>query len=320
MTRRTRLINKPWQLCILVLLALASCGEQPPVHSNSDDRAANSASPPASGLAPLRANRASRATAGAIVGASEAGPRLTPEEEAFGNLLSEIVDEDGYVRYEALAREPHAAQLRKAVENYEVAPPPDTDGAKKALWCNAYNANVLAMIAQQQRQTGNVATVKEIPGFFDEKPIKVCGESLTLDQLEGRLRKLGDPRIHGALVGGARSCPPLRREPFMAHRIDEQLNDQCRRWLDDNLKNRASERMLLLSETFKWFAEDFNVQPFGGARGFVKKFSRPRGLIRDLLNRMPAVEIGYLPHDWRLNQSRDVNPTHSTAGSGNSQP
>ncbi|MCZ6836096.1 MAG: DUF547 domain-containing protein, partial [Planctomycetota bacterium] len=126
----------------------------------------------------------------------------------------------------------------------------------------------------------------------------------TLNILENdRIRPLGDPRTHAALVCAATSCPPLMAVPYFGPKIDEQLDAQCRLWVNDSQRNRVEDGKLLLSEIFKWYGVDFEVEPYGGVVGFVKTYATPGSDLASFLDSNPDPEIEWLTYDWTLNRA-----------------
>jgi hypothetical protein len=112
---------------------------------------------------------------------------------------------------------------------------------------------------------------------------------------------MGDPRIHSAIVCASLSCPPLRREAYRAERLEEQLDDNMRRWLADPRKGvraDAATGTLFVSSIFKWFAEDF--EPAGGTAAFVERYG-PEAAARVTQRAGEDVRIRYLDYDWSLN-------------------
>ena len=69
---------------------------------------------------------------------------------------------------------------------------------RKAFYINAYNL----LVIQAAAESYPIASVNEIPGFFDRQKHQVAGESLTLNKLEKeRLLKItNDARLHFVLV------------------------------------------------------------------------------------------------------------------------
>lgn len=176
-----------------------------------------------------------------------------------------------------------------------------------AYLINAYNAIVLLQVIDAypiKRSRSPAALLRpansvwQIDGFFSTHKHRVAGRDLTLDQIEHEwLRaRLQEPRIHFALVCAARSCPPLRSEAYHPDRLDAQLDEQARRFLNDRAHNRFSRDGAELSEIFKWFAEDFGGEP--GLRAYLSRYLHP-----DLSTRVrdPDYRIRYIDYDWALN-------------------
>lgn len=176
-----------------------------------------------------------------------------------------------------------------------------------AFLINAYNAIVLQQVLDDypiQRSTHPSALVRpansvwQIDGFFGVLTHRLWGRDLTLDQIEHEwLRaKLKEPRIHFALVCAARSCPPLRTEAYRGNKLDAQLDEQARQFLNNRERNRFGEQKAELSEIFKWFAEDFGGEK--GLRAYLGKY-----LNAELRARMQSTGyvIGYIDYDWTLN-------------------
>ena len=222
----------------------------------------------------------------------------------YAALLKDVVTPDGLVRYDVLGEPPRCRSLQEIVAAYAKADLPSGDDEKMAFLCNAYNVNVLKMVVGDTAKE-DFTSVMDIPGFFDTLSITVAGKQMTLNALENEhIRPIGDPRIHAALVCAAMSCPPLRGEPYTAKRLDEQLNDQCRRWINDRTKIRVDEKGLGVSMIMQWYGDDFSVEPYGGVVGFVRAFAEPLGPIRLRLLREDKPQVHFLKYNWRLNRAR----------------
>jgi hypothetical protein len=127
-----------------------------------------------------------------------------------------------------------------------------------AFWINLYNAGALYVAAVAAKS--GVDSVLRVPGGFQRTWTNVAGEALSLDDIEhGKVRRFGDPRIHGALVCGSVSCPTLRYEPFTGAALDDQLDAQMRAFLTDGGARADREaRTLILSRLFLWYGGDFS--------------------------------------------------------------
>ena len=228
---------------------------------------------------------------------------LAAAERKLSTLLSNVVTADGLVRYDLIAQAANRRLIRDVVAYYSKAKLPSKTQQKLAFLCNAYNVNALAL-ADRNNPNQGLKSVRDVAGFFDELTVVVSGQGMTLNDLENKhVRPLGDPRVHAALVCAALSCPPLRREPYRADRLDEQLDDQCRRWINDPSKNRAGDSTLWLSEILEWYKDDFNIEPYDDRLGFVQTFADPQGPIRSYIQTAGVPRIRWLTYDWRLNRA-----------------
>jgi hypothetical protein len=132
--------------------------------------------------------------------------------------------------------------------------------------------------------------------------VRLFGATTTLDFLEHKVlrKEYDDPRIHFALVCAAKSCPPLRSEAYQAGKLDEQLDDQGRKFLADPFKNRVDprEHVIYLSPIFKWYAGDFEKKA-----GMVLQFLKPfwPESVRQELER-GDFKVRYREYDWSLNE------------------
>jgi len=139
---------------------------------------------------------------------------------------------------------------------------PDSLGRSEALayWVNLYNGHALALAARTQA-AGESSVLRDSQEFHGPTAT-IAGEELSLDDIEhGKVRRLKDPRIHGALVCGSVSCPTLRSKPFDGSAIEDQLEEQMQAFMTagavviDEKNNRIS-----LSRIFYWYGADF-VRP-----------------------------------------------------------
>jgi hypothetical protein len=324
------------RLCVIAILLAGGCGGE------GEERAAPTTTPAATSAASPESTEGESPTVPEVpaveeaaptphAGASEAEPEPerepepepaseirtpAPKEDAlatepppeeptltYADLLDRIVTDAGLVRYDLLAEPPLNAALDAAIERFADAGLPDDEKARLALWCNAYNANVLSMALAESGKEGFI-NVLEVPGFFDRREITVAGEAMTLNGLENeKIRPLKDPRTHGALVCAAMSCPPLREEPYTADRLDAQLDDQCQRWVNESSKFRLIDGRLGMSEILKWHGEDFRTPPFGNEIGFVLAYANPFSRMTGYILNTQRPQVAWIPFDWSLNQA-----------------
>jgi hypothetical protein len=231
----------------------------------------------------------------------------------YETVLRTYVNADGLVDYPALQANP---QVLKDFVARLGSVSPDTYAAwseneKVAFLINAYNAITLESIINQNPLKGSI---KDIFGVWNFKKHTVMGRSLTLDNIEHDiLRKdFQEPRIHAALVCAAISCPPLRQEPYTGENLDEQLDDQVRKWLfsPNGLQIDRTQNRVAISSIFNWFGEDWQAQytaegKFTGsakersALNFISNYVNPED--KEYLEQ-GNYSLNYLNYDWSLNR------------------
>jgi hypothetical protein len=163
---------------------------------------------------------------------------------------------------------------------------------KLSFYINAYNALAINMVVSNLP----LESIKDVGNVFKsvwKRPAGMLGgRSISLDTLEHDiLRKMNEPRIHFAIVCASVSCPDLRTEAYVADRLDAQLDDQCRRFLNNPGKGlRESNDGAQVSKIFKWFEQDF--ESAGGIGQFIRRY-----------HPLPeAAEVHQtINYDWSLN-------------------
>lgn len=221
------------------------------------------------------------------------------EHEALGNILAGLAKSG--VTGLAVQR-PHIADYVAELAAI------DPDGLPRnealAYWINLYNAGALDLAAQTAAQ--GAASVLRVPGGFRRAWVDIAGEDLSLDDIEhGKVRRFGDPRIHGALVCGSASCPTLRYEPYGGTGIEKQLDDQMRAFLaGGGVRYDERRQRLELSRIFLWYGADF-VRPHRMPTWVpVSKravaISIEQWLDPDLADLVGSAEISFQSYDWAL--------------------
>jgi hypothetical protein len=210
--------------------------------------------------------------------------------ESLTQLLKTHVKQ-GRVDYKSLKQEKASLnQLVHQIAQYSLKDLPAN--SKKAFYINAYNLLVLHQIVENYP----LRSVMDIPGFFDKQRFNVAGEQLTLNELEKEklLREFQDPRIHFALVCGAKSCPPLLNEAYLPNLIEEQLQNQTIASLNSPqfIKVVEKTKQAEISEIFKWYEKDFiKVSP--SIVNYINKYrSKPIS---------KSFSIDFYTYDWQLN-------------------
>ncbi|MFV2001036.1 MAG: DUF547 domain-containing protein [Acidimicrobiia bacterium] len=187
-----------------------------------------------------------------------------------------------------------------------VSPDSLTPQEALAFWMNLYNAGALR--AAGDAYNSNAESVLRVPGAFSGRWAVVDREELSLDDIEhGKIRRFGDPRIHGALICGSASCPTLRAEAYTGDTLDFQLDDQLRHFIAQGGGSVSKgDNTVWLSSVFKWYGRDF-TQPQamphltppapGRLRDTIAHWFPPNDAAY-VWETQPAVK--FMPYDWGL--------------------
>ena len=142
-------------------------------------------------------------------------------------------------------------------------------------------------------------------GPWKKKFFSLFGKQRSLDELEHEMIRpvFEEPRVHFALVCASKSCPQLRKEAYLADRLESQFEDGAKKFLSDPHLNRFNKekRSLLLSPIFKWYKEDFQKKS-GSVEAFIasRLAANPD---EETLIRNGSVPLTYSEYDWTLNDT-----------------
>jgi len=253
-----------------------------------------------------------------------------PENEAFNydnyaEILKSYIDNKGMVNYKQLKA--NRAKLDSFTR--ELSRLDDqtyikwSNKDKIAFWINAYNGLTLKAIIDNYPIKSSFFksriypknSIRQISGVWDKKKYKVMGKDRTLEHIEHEIlrKQFKEPGIHVALVCAAMGCPPLRNKPYAGDRLEEQFDDQTRRFLSDPTKfiiDREGGKVSL-SPIFKWFGSDF-ISKYGLEKT-LPRLSKSETAVINYLSRFPEegdrdylvkgnFKIKYLSYDWSLNE------------------
>ena len=110
---------------------------------------------------------------------------------------------------------------RKSLQNYLVRLSQASPAVKAsragqlAFWINAYNATTIEGILQVYPTSSIRNHTAKVAGYnlWKDLPLLVGGKPHSLDAMEHQiLRKMGEPRIHFAIVCASVGCPRLMNE------------------------------------------------------------------------------------------------------------
>jgi len=225
-----------------------------------------------------------------------------PDYRLWQELLSKHYDPAKGMNYKGLKADKAALdRLRQQMAAVDVASLSRPE--QLAYWINLYNISTVNVVAENYP----VESIRDIStdpvvrlNVFKKPNVKVKGGTMSLNDVENDKIRAGfkDPRIHFAINCAAESCPPIRPEPFVGARIDQQLDDQARKFLNGPKGVRVEQDALHMTKIMDWFKDDFE-QWGGGTLPFLKKYLSP-----DKVKRIGGnIEIEYDDYSWKLNDT-----------------
>lgn len=218
---------------------------------------------------------------------------------ALDSFLKTYV-QDGWVGYKKIHEEwknpehPLKKYL-KSLEKYlrkEVEAWPKND--QMAFYINAYNAYTIALILDHYP----LKSIKDIGSPWKEEIVKLLGETHHLDWIEHDMLRgtFKDFRIHASIVCASKGCPKLQSFAFEGAKLDQQLTNVMREFVNNPQKNKfdSGKKAASLSKIFKWFSDDFKPS----VKDFLMLYANEdtKKVLKD-----PDVTIDYLDYDWNLN-------------------
>ena len=231
----------------------------------------------------------------------------------YGTLLSRYVTPAG-VRYSAWRAKPEDVDaIGSVVSRLSAMDIKSLSQADRtALYIDLYNARVLQIILKENPKSSIKDITPGITGFgvFLKPAVKLGTESLTLRQLEDRLRaEAKDPRVHFAVNCASRSCPPIASEPYRGATLSEQLDRSARAFLaspgavilKDEKSSGGKETVTVeASKIFDWYEKDFKAT--GGPLAFIEKYGPPN--VADALKKAGGgAKLTAQTYDWSLNSA-----------------
>lgn len=177
-----------------------------------------------------------------------------------------------------------------------------------AFLINAYNAFTIQLIIKNYP----VKSIRDIrsglKGPWKIKFITLLEDTINLDTIEHeKIRAKGvydEPRIHFALVCASIGCPPLLNEAFTPEKLEIQLENNVKRFLSDQGKNRyhSQTQTLEVSSIFKWFGSDFDIK-YTSLNSFFAAYANVLTPHRHEQEKIKKnqIAISYLDYDWNLN-------------------
>ena len=208
------------------------------------------------------------------------------------------------VDYPGMAKDPAYKELVRGLEKFSPASLKSRED-KLVFWINVYNVMAVKMIIDHYP----LDSIKDAGSLFTSvwktDVGKIGGKVVTLNEIEHKiLRKMGEPRIHVAIVCASVSCPDLRAEAYNVAQLDAQLDDQMRQFLANpgkGMRLDIKKEKLYLSSIFDWFEEDFESK--GGVGKFTFSYA-PKSVQQEISRHSnpKKYKTDYLDYNWDLNK------------------
>lgn len=225
----------------------------------------------------------------------------------FTEVLQKYV-KDGLVDYKNLYKDNdftnYISQLSKT------DPTEFARDEKLSFWINAYNAFTLQIVMvnypiksiTELNEGGKLLADLEGKTVWDKKFISINNKKYSLNEIEHNiLRKMNEPRIHFALVCASISCPELRNEAYEAGKIDQQLQEETKKFLNDKEKNYydVKNKEAYISKLFDWFRVDFGDTD-KNILMFISDYL-PKDISTNISSDVSDWKIKYNNYNWNLN-------------------
>jgi hypothetical protein len=212
-------------------------------------------------------------------------------------LVKKHVSKNGMVDYQGFLKD--KKQLQVYLDKLSANRPTSkwSKNEKMAFWINAYNAFTVKLILDNYPIKSIKDIKRGIPfvnSVWDIAFIPMGKEKIDLNYIEHTIlrKEFKDPRIHAAINCASFSCPLLRNEAYYASRLDEQLNDAMRRFVNDSQRNQLDKSNIKISKIFSWFAGDFKLNG-SSVVDYLNKYAKKRV--------QPNAKIDFLEYQWELN-------------------
>ncbi|MCG3172249.1 MAG: hypothetical protein GMKNLPBB_00395 [Myxococcota bacterium] len=307
-------------LMMMAVLSLAACGTSIDVEDSlKDEFAAFKA-----GAQDAGAGNGAGNTPPAPGGNSAPGTGARPpvaidrfDYSAWGVVLNKYARPDCFNYSGVLQSAEDGFLLQHVLDGLAAADPAKFSGAaaRMAFWINTYNAFTIAAVLEKLGDKPGYRVSDDGFSIFRERRFSAAGMKLSLNMIEhgvlrkdavrGELKDLDvqtrdqllqlargvygedsfDVRIHFALNCASVGCPSLRTEPYDPGRLETQLEEQTRGFLNDPVKGAGPNGVSELLTVF--YPGDFDR--FGGVAEYVKKYN-------------PSADAAKkITYDWALN-------------------
>jgi len=211
------------------------------------------------------------------------------DHKQWDALLQKHVSDKGNVDYKGFKKDQVALQSYLELLSKNLPEKSWSREAILAYWINAYNAYTVKLILDNYP----VKSIKKIDSPWDKEFFTLGTKKYSLGEIEHKiLRKMNEPRIHFAINCASFSCPNLANKAFTEDKLEQQLTQVAKSFINDNSKNTIATNKATVSQIFDWFSADFKKN--GSVIDFINKYSKVQ------IN--TKAKISYKEYNWNLNE------------------
>ena len=239
------------------------------------------------------------------------GSKTAVDHSAWDRLLKSYVrpGADGLNRVDYTAfKSGGQDQLKLYIRALEQTDPQALDRPEQfAFLANLYNAKTIDIVLDKYP----VKSIKDISlgggllasiggGPWKAKVLKLRGVDLSLDDIEhGILRAVfKDPRVHYSVNCASVGCPNLQTEAFTGAKLEQQLDDAARAFVNSARAAKVTKSSLVVSSIYSWFKADFGATD-AGVLAHLRRYAGP-----DLATSLKGISaVSNHQYDWSLNDA-----------------
>lgn len=217
------------------------------------------------------------------------------DHSTFDVLLKKYVDENGMVNYKGFKSDKNFGGYLTTLS--KANPKNFSNEEKLAFYINAYNAFTIKNVIDHYPITSPMKVDK----FFDKYKFNVAGKEMSLNQIEYDIILKIEPVLsHFGLVCAAKSCPKLLQEVYTGKNVVKLLTNNAGDFIHNPEKNKLDQtnKVLYLSEIFKWFKDSFRNK-YGSLKETAIRFfdKEYASFLKE-----NDVEIKFMKYNWTLNE------------------
>lgn len=232
-----------------------------------------------------------------------------PDYSLWAELLKKHYDPARGMDYKALKQDKAALdKLRQQMAAVDTRFLSRQD--QLAYWINLYNISTVNVVVDNY-PVDSIRDISTDPlvrlNVFKKDHVQAKTGPMSLNDVENDKIREGfkDPRIHFAINCAAKSCPPIRPEPYVGARINQQLDDQTRKFLNGpngvRLEKKGSTLVIRTTKIMEWFESDFERWG-GGTLAFLKRYVTP-DKEKQIAVAGSQVKIEFDDYSWDLNDA-----------------